>query len=117
MVVEINAPKEIPLGKPFDLAVKYDNASASVLRGAKIYLNLPEGAVFLGESEDKRTEERSVGDIGVGASAEEVFRLLILKDPKALSVSTLLSVIRKRLGRVLKKILFGFGGCRTGDCF
>ena len=83
VVVEINAPKEIPLGKPFDLAVKYDNASASVLRGAKIYLNLPEGAVFLGESEDKRTEERSVGDIGVGASAGEVFRLLILKDPKS----------------------------------
>ncbi len=83
VVVEINVPKEIPLGKPFDLAVKYDNASASVLRGAKIYLNLPEGAVFLGESEDKRTEERSVGDIGVGASAEENFRLLVLKDPKS----------------------------------
>ncbi|MFA5083816.1 MAG: hypothetical protein WC475_00310 [Candidatus Paceibacterota bacterium] len=82
--MDVSGPTEINIGVPFDLTVNFDNQSRTVLSNAKLSLNLPDGAVVLGASEEQRIISRDLGDIGIGSLSSQSFKLLVTKDGNTL---------------------------------
>ena len=78
--MDIKSPAEVNIGVPFDLTVNFNNQSRNILKNAQLRLNLPDGAVVLGASEEQRVFTEDLGDIGIGSLSQKTFRLLITKD-------------------------------------
>lgn len=78
--MEIKGPTEINIGVPFDLIVNFSNQSKTVLNNAKLNLNLSDGVVALGTSEEQKIITRDLGSIGIGSLSSQSFKLLTTKD-------------------------------------
>jgi len=83
IALTVDAPKEVPLGRPFEVNVGFANQSDKILKDAKVSLSLPDGISFLGAPVDQRNEARTAGDIGIGSMSRETFSLIVLKDPQS----------------------------------
>ena len=68
----------IVVGKPFDIFVNVVNDSGNVLADAKLTLALPEGVVLAGEPEEKNVSNKILGDVGVGGTNSQGFKLIVL---------------------------------------
>ncbi len=88
--MEIKGPTEVNIGVPFDLVVNFSNQSRTVLNNATLNLNLPDGAVVLGASEEQRIISRDLGDIGIGSLSSQSFKIMATKDGNALKRLTAL---------------------------
>ena len=84
LIMEINGPAEVNIGVPFNLTVDFNNQSKNILRNSRLSLNLPEGAVILGATEEQRIFSEELGDIGLGSLSQKSFRLMLTKDENTL---------------------------------
>ncbi len=78
MDIAISAPEQVLLGVPFTITVNVANGAQNVLQDIKLNLNIPEGVVFVGESQDKTVEFKDIGDLGVGSLIKEEFQLMAI---------------------------------------
>src|SRR3989344_3934438 len=76
--VEAKYPERVLLGVPVDFVVNYSNNSGSVLRNAKILVNLSPEFAFVGDDKIKRVLTKDAGDIGVGTLGQETFKIIAL---------------------------------------
>ncbi|MEK7590547.1 MAG: hypothetical protein AAB454_02440 [Patescibacteria group bacterium] len=76
--IAISAPEQVLLGVPFTITVNVANGAQNVLQDIKLNLNIPEGVVFVGESQDKTVEFKDIGDLGVGSLIKEEFQLMAI---------------------------------------
>lgn len=99
VVLQIEGAKEVFLGVPITIAVSYANNGQSILRDAKVSLNLPEGISFVNASPDQRVEARNIGDLGVGSMGKEEFQVIALQNPQSVQgLSASIDYIASKLG-------------------
>lgn len=84
LIMEIKGPSEVNIGVPFNLTVDFNNQSKNILKNARLNLNLPEGAIILGATEDQRVFTEELGDIGLGSLSQKSYRLLIISGENTL---------------------------------
>ncbi len=73
------APQEALIGVPFDLKVNFSNQTGTVLKNVFLTVDLPDGAVFAGNDEERRLEKKNLGDIGEGSLISETYRVVFLR--------------------------------------
>ena len=76
--IEFGELQKIPQGKPFDFEVSVLSEEIKVLKNAKLAIFLPSGTFFVGEDEDRRVEEKILGDVGPGSLSKETFSLIAM---------------------------------------
>lgn len=80
--VEMQLPERVSAGKPFDIDFVYTNGTRTVLKDARISLELPEGVFFADDSQRTRTQlAKPIGDLGVGGSGSVAFSVVALGTP------------------------------------
>ena len=107
MVFQLENEQVIKIGQPFNVTVNVINDSDNILGSAKMALILPEGVVFAGDPEDKNVTNKIIGDIGVGGTSSQDFKLMVLNNPN--SIKNLEAVLTYGIGSAssrfeLKKI-------------
>lgn len=96
IVFQLSNDQTIKVGQPFDLTINVINDSDSILSSSKLTLVLPEGVVLAGEPEDKNVTNKILGDIGVGGTSSQDFKLIVLNNPN--SVKNLEAVLAYNIG-------------------
>jgi hypothetical protein len=79
LVLELNAPKEVLIGVPFELRAELSNQSGKTLKDVMLTVTLPDGAVFVGSGEDKTIVQKNFGDLGEGSLVSETYQVVFLK--------------------------------------
>jgi uncharacterized repeat protein (TIGR01451 family) len=74
--IEIQKPDNILAGKSFDLKVIIHNDSDKTLSNSKLFLNLPEGVIFLEDDPNKKMSQIDIGQIESKSLHEENFKLI-----------------------------------------
>lgn len=78
MKIDFDAPDQVLVGAPFEIAVNISNDSRNVLKSARLSLTLPAGIAFVDEPEENNSAHKEIGNVGAGGLAQEKFRLLVL---------------------------------------
>lgn len=84
VVVEFSKPDQVFVGQPFSVLVSLSNPSNDALNDVKLSLSVPEGVSFLGQPEDQRVLELSIGDIGPGSVEQPSVNLIALSGSQTL---------------------------------
>ncbi len=72
----VTGPEKAPrLGEPFDLKVGFTNNSKSVMKGVRLSLKLPPGAISFSD-EGVSIEERELGEIKPGGVQQDSFKVV-----------------------------------------
>ncbi len=79
LVLELKTPDKISIGVPFDLRVEFSNQSETILKNVSLSVNLPEGAVFVGEGENKTLVIKELGNIGKDSLVSETYQAIFLR--------------------------------------
>jgi hypothetical protein len=77
--IEIRGPQQVFLGVPFDIDVSVVNKSRSILEDSRLTITLPEGAVFVGDKEEKTSDFAQLGSIGSGGVLDQSFTIMFLR--------------------------------------
>ncbi|MDD5547875.1 MAG: hypothetical protein PHN74_03235 [Candidatus Pacebacteria bacterium] len=77
--LNLGAPNEIMIGVPFDLTVEISNQSGAALKEAKLTVDLPDGAAFVGSSEGNLRKNKDLGTVGEGSLTSEIYQIIFLK--------------------------------------
>ena len=76
----VKAPADVMLGVPFDIEFNIQNNFDNSLKDVKLSMILPEGAAFATEGVEKRTLNRSLGDLDENSSLQEKIPTIIFGD-------------------------------------
>src|SRR3989344_2612352 len=77
--ISINYPEQVLVGVPFDYKISFVNNSGSILKDAKLVVNLPGEMVFVGGGQDQRVETEDLGSIGTGSLGQRTFKVVAVK--------------------------------------
>jgi len=87
--IEVNTPGTIKIGEPVDITVSINNNSSNFLDTSRLSLQIPEGMVIVGKSENNPIEDREIGSISVGAFKKETFQIIALSGDNTVKRLTL----------------------------
>lgn len=73
---EFSSPGQVLVGQPFTLGVSFSNPSDKILKNVKLIVALPSGISFLGQPQDQRVMEQTVGDLGPGSLTPVTFNMI-----------------------------------------
>lgn len=76
--IDVTNPDRVLIGVPFSIKIAVGNSGGGALRDAKLSLELPLGAAFVGARPEKTTETKSLGLIGEGSVVQEEFSVIVL---------------------------------------
>ncbi len=109
--ISVSMPDEMYAGVPADIAVQFENLSGSVLNNVSLEASLPDGVVFAGSSEEKRVDNRNIGNLGVGGVRTETYKVIALKGKdSAQQLSFLLNYTPESLGKASR-----FGASKSAE--
>ena len=84
IVFSLKAPANAMLGVPFDIEINIQNNFDNSLKDIKLSMILPEGTAFAAESAEKRTLNRSFGDLDKKSGLQEKIPLIIFGNEQSL---------------------------------
>ena len=76
VVIEVEGPKEVVRGVPFEVDVSISNETDSLVTGAELNLSLSEGIKNLGDLNEGGIFTEQIGDFGGGSLAKRTYRFL-----------------------------------------
>ena len=76
--LSVSVPANAMVGVPFDLSVDFDNSSKNTLQDVNLSVFLPESAIILGESGEKRVFSKKIDDLEPDAIFKDKFQILIV---------------------------------------
>ncbi|MEK7193557.1 MAG: hypothetical protein AAB652_02090 [Patescibacteria group bacterium] len=80
---EFIKPDKVLVGEPFKIAVSLTNPSDKILKEVRFIVELPAEFSFLGQSQEQRVREWSVGDLGPGSVNQETVELIAVSGPQS----------------------------------
>ncbi len=83
LAFEVTGVDRVMIARPFDITVHIENRSQTVLRTGKIAIQLPDGAIGIGNESDKQTIEEEVGDLAAGDTLDKTYKIVIVKDEQS----------------------------------
>ncbi len=77
----LTVPAETARGVPFDVSVGVSNGQETVMNDATVRLDLPQGVVYLGVTDERgNAVSDAIGDIGAGSVAKRTYKVIAV-DP------------------------------------
>ncbi len=105
LILDLNTPGEISIGVPFDLKVEFSNQSETILKNVSLSVNLPAGAAFVGQGENKTVINKELGNIGKGSLVSETYQVIFLKgQDSAQKIRAVIDYSPSSLGARFEKI-------------
>ncbi|MDO8585341.1 MAG: hypothetical protein Q7R85_04485 [bacterium] len=84
VTIDVTKPDRVLIGVPFSINIAAGNTGGGALRDAKLSLELPLGAAFVGARPEKTTETKSLGLIGEGSTVQEEFDVIVLANEQSI---------------------------------